>query len=222
MCGRFALTVDPAAVQQAFSLSGMPEQMTPRYNIAPTQPVAVITNDDASALTFHRWGLVPSWAKDISMGSKLINARGETVHEKPSFRSAFRRRRCLIVTDGYFEWQTTDGSKQPYFIFLKGKPVFALAGIWEIWHSPEGDELRTCSIITTEANEFMTPLHDRMPVILDPKDYDQWLQKGEVKAESLLPLIRGFDSDAMEAYAVSKAVNKPVNDSPEIIVPLAS
>lgn len=221
MCGRFTLTADPEVVRDLFSLTAIPDGMEPRYNVAPTQPVAVITNDDPSSLTFHRWGLVPSWAKDITIGNKLINARAETAHEKPSFRAAFRRRRCLIPTTGFYEWKQADGGKLPHFIFLRNTPVFAFAGLWEIWYSPEGDELRTCTILTTSANETVRPLHERMPVILKPEDYAQWLEGGEQPAERLIPLMKPYDPAAIDIYEVSRLVNRATVDTPELIEPVA-
>ncbi len=220
MCGRFTLTANPTVIQDVFGLMTVPEGLEPRYNVAPTQPVAVITNEDAAALTFHRWGLVPSWAKDITIGNKLINARAETAHEKPSFRSAFKRRRCLIPTSGFYEWKKTGGAKAPHFIHLQDQPAFAFAGLWEVWHSPEGDQLRTCTILTTSANELMAPLHDRMPVILDPSDYALWLSSGELEVEELLPLMRSYDTGRMAHYEVSQMVNRPIMDSPELIEPV--
>lgn len=221
MCGRFVLTADGVAIQQHFDLTSVPDGLvTARYNIAPTQPVPVITNDDPTALTAHRWGLIPSWAKDPAMGSRLINARAETVHEKPSFRSAFKRRRCLIPANGFYEWKRDGKNKSPYFVHLKGQALFAFAGLWEIWHSPEGDELRTCTIITTEPNAVVSPLHNRMAVILTPGDYERWLSPDELPPEALLPLLRPFDAGQMDAYAVSTHVNSPANDDPACIAPL--
>ncbi len=222
MCGRFTLTANPQVVRDVFSLTTVPEGIEPRYNVAPTQPVAVITNEDPTALTFHRWGLVPSWAKDLSIGNKLINARAETAHEKPAFRAAFKRRRCLIPSSGFYEWKQTDGSKEPHFIHLRDEPVFAFAGLWEVWHSPEGDQMRTCTILTTEANSLVKSLHTRMPVILKPEDFDAWLEPDEVPAEALLPLMASYDADEMAEYEVSKLVNRPSYDTPELIEPVAS
>lgn len=220
MCGRFTLTADLDAIQLAFNLATLPTAFAPRYNIAPSQPVAIITNEAPTTLSFHTWGLLPSWAKDPALANKLINARSETVHEKPSFRAAFKRRRCLIPADGFFEWKRDGKTKTPMFIHMKGRPVFALAGLWEIWNSPQGDEIRSCTILTTEANDFMKPIHDRMPVILDPADYAEWLAPGDVPALALHALMRPFDSDKMAAYAVSQLVNRPGNDMPQVIEPV--
>lgn len=219
MCGRFVLTATPDAVQQAFNLETMPAGMAPRYNIAPTQPVAVITNEHSDALTFQRWGLVPSWAKDMSMSGRLINARSETASEKPAFRAAFRRRRCIIPSDGFYEWQQRAGEKVPLHIHLKGRHLFGMAGLWEVWHSPEGDALTTCTILTTSANDFMKPIHERMPVILSPEDYALWLSPGEEPAGALQALMRPYKGDDLTAYAVSKMVNRPGNDSPRLLEP---
>jgi putative SOS response-associated peptidase YedK len=221
MCGRFTLTANPQVVRDVFDLNAIPDGIEPRYNVAPTQPVAVITNEDPKTLTYHRWGLIPSWSKDLSIGNKLINARSETAHEKPAFRTAFKRRRCLIPASGFFEWKQADGSKIPHFIHLKEDPLFAFAGLWEVWYSPEGDQLRTCTILTTEANEFMSSLHTRMPVILKREDWDEWLQPEEQLVEVLMPLMKPYDSAAMDAYEVSTMVNRPNNDVPEVIRPVA-
>lgn len=221
MCGRYALTADPQAIQVAFDLTTVPQDMPPRYNIAPTQPVAVITNDDPKTLTFHRWGLIPSWAKDISIASKMINARSETIDEKPAFRTPLKRRRCIIPADGFFEWHQREKYKAPMFIHLKDNPVFGMAGLWEIWHSPEGDEIRSCTIITTEANDFMQAYHNRMPVILSKEDYETWLTPEEMPADLLKSLLKPFASDFMTAYEVSKLVNSPSNDVPDVIRPVA-
>ncbi len=222
MCGRFVLTADTDAVQMAFNLTDAGPSLAPRFNIAPSQPIAVITNDDPQALTYHQWGLIPSWAKDPKIGNRMINARSETAAEKPSFRAAFKRRRCLIPTTGFFEWKQTDDGKVPMFIHMQDRQVFAFAGLWEVWYSPEGDELRTATILTTEPNEFMADIHNRMPVILQAKDYETWLAAGDQKADDLMPLMKPFPADLMKAYPVSKFVNSPRNDTPETIEPLAS
>lgn len=222
MCGRFVLTADTDTIQLAFDLTTMPDQHAPRFNIAPSQPIAVITNENSKVLTFHKWGLLPSWAKDPKMGNKMINARAETAAEKPAFRAAFKRRRCLIPADGFFEWQKRAGGKVPMFIHMKDYSPFAFAGLWEIWYSPEGDELRTATILTTDPNDLMAEIHNRMPVILERKDYAQWLSPDDQKASDLMPLMKPFDSSNMGAYAVSTYVNSPANDSPEAIEPVAS
>jgi putative SOS response-associated peptidase YedK len=219
MCGRFALAADPELIQQKFDLSSVPEGVTARYNIAPSQPVALITNEDSATLTFHRWGLIPSWSKDPAIGNRMINARSETAHEKPSFRSAFKRRRCLIPATGFYEWTKQGQSKVPMYIHLRDHELFAFAGLWEVWHSPEGDEIRTCTILTGEPNDVVRPLHNRMAVILHEDDYDLWLSPDELPADALKPLLRPYEAERMDAYEVSTLVNKPTNDLPECIVP---
>jgi putative SOS response-associated peptidase YedK len=221
MCGRFVLTASPEAIQQAFNLETMPQMMIPRFNIAPSQPVAVITNENPRELTFHRWGLIPSWSKDLKIGNSLINARAEGIEDKPSFRSAFKRRRCLIPADGFFEWSKSGGKdKTPMFVHLKNKDLFAFAGLWEIWRTPEGDEIRSCTIVTTEPNELVSQFHHRMAVILHPEDYGTWLTPGEVPAPVLKDLLRPYEADKMAYYEVSKMVNSPNNDTPDCIEPL--
>ncbi|MDX2140047.1 MAG: SOS response-associated peptidase [Chloroflexota bacterium] len=221
MCGRFVLAVDPQQVQMQFNLTNAPT-VAANYNVSPTQPVAVVTNDTPRTLDYHRWGLIPSWAKDMSLGAKMINARAETVDEKPAFRAAFKRRRCLIPASGFYEWRTNDdGKKTPMYIHLKDQELFAFAGLWEIWNSPDG-ELRTCTILTTDANPFMQTIHNRMPVIMRLEDYDAWLQPGEIAAGAMKALLRQYESEKMDAYEVSKAVNRAGYSTPENIVPVTT
>lgn len=222
MCGRFTLTLDPGDLQQAFPDIQFPGDWTPRFNIAPTQPVAVIANQAAHRVDFFTWGLIPSWAKDPEIGSRLINARAETLAEKPSFRSAYRRRRCLILADGFYEWQEIPGAKgkQPMFIHLKDRSPFAFAGLWELWHAPDASTIYSCTIITTQPNELMQPIHNRMPVILPPAAYAAWLDPAERQPDSLSPLLAPYPAGAMAAYPVSRQVNSPANDSPACIEPL--
>jgi putative SOS response-associated peptidase YedK len=218
MCGRFVLTADPNLIQQSFNLSAMPSMMEARYNIAPTQPVAVITNEHSDELTFMKWGLIPSWSKDTSAAAKMINARSETAAEKPAFRAAFRRRRCIIPTDGFYEWQQQTNDKIPMFIHQKDQALFGMAGLWEVWHSPDGDEIRSCTILTTEANDFMKSFHHRMPVILHPDDYAFWLSSTEQPPPALQALMKPYAAE-LKAYSVSKAVNRVSNDLPTLIEP---
>lgn len=215
MCGRFVLTSDAQVVQQEFNLDSLP-QLAPRYNIAPSQPVSIITNDKPSELSIVQWGLIPSWSKDPKIGYKMINARSETVHEKPSFRTPFKYRRCLIPSSGFYEWVKTDDGKQPYFIHLPEQEVFAFAGLWEIWNSPEGEQVWTCTILTTQANEKISSLHHRMPVILDKEARDIWLDK-ETESGELRMLFAPYDGNKMDYYPVSKAVNHVKNDNPTLI-----
>ena len=222
MCGRFTLTVDPAELQDAFGDYIFPDQFAPRFNIAPSQPVLAIPNNGKNMADFFMWGLIPSWSKDPSIANKLINARGETIAEKPSFRGGFKYKRCLILTDGFYEWKAVQGekTKTPYYIHMKDRKPFAFAGLWDEWQSPDGGALRTCTIITTEPNELMSTLHNRMPVILDSADSSQWLDPAPRTPESLLPLIRSFPADRMSAYPVSTMVNSPGNDRAECVLPV--
>ena len=220
MCGRFSLTVTPEELQAAFPNFLIPPDLPPSYNIAPSQPVPVISNAGSNGLTFYKWGLIPPWSKDETFGGyNLINARGETVAEKASFRSAYRRRRCLILADGFYEWrnESSQGVKIPYYIHMKDKRPFAFAGLWEIWHSPHGDELHSCCIITTEPNKIVEPIHNRMPVILSPGEYPLWLDPAEKEPHELEQLLNPYPSAEMEAYPVSAFVNSPLNNSPKCV-----
>jgi len=224
MCGRFTLTVDPADLQDVFGDFVFPAQFAPRYNIAPSQPVLAIPNDGKNKADFFLWGLIPSWSKDPAIANKLINARGETVAEKPSFRGSFKYKRCIIPADGFYEWKEQAGqkTKTPYFIHMKDRRPFAFAGLWDEWHSPDGDTLRTCTIITTTPNELMSTLHNRMPVILDKQNFGDWLNPTPQKPENLIHLIQPFPADRMSAYPVSTLVNAPGNDRSECILPAKS
>lgn len=223
MCGRFTLTQTAEAIAEAFDLDEVP-RFVPGYNIAPTQPVPVIRLGSGKQRQFDYlyWGLIPSWAKDISMGSRMINARVETVTEKPSFRTAFKRRRCLIAADGFYEWQRQDSKKQPYYFHLNDHSIFGFAGLWEQWHSPAGDEIQSCTILTKAANSVVKPIHDRMPIILTPDLYDDWLDLKRETAADLLPLLDRHLDDEMQSYAVGLQVNSPSNDSPACIEPQRS
>ena len=217
MCGRFTLTLDPGELQETLNLGDITFDYVPRYNIAPTQPVAVVRDAQTRKVELFRWGLVPSWAKDISIGERLINARSETISEKPSFRSAFAHRRCLILADGFYEWRRAqDGPKVPYYFKLKSGKPFAFAGLWESWHSPKGDELRTCTIITCAANDLVAEYHERMPVILPIKVQYSWLAP-QTPAIELASLLAPYPPAEMVAYPVSRAVNSPENDTAECI-----
>jgi len=222
MCGRFTLTINPADLQDTFSNYSFPAKFAPRFNIAPSQPVLAISNDEKYTADFFVWGLIPMWAKDPTIGSLLINARVETLAEKPSFRGSYRRKRCLILADGFYEWKTFGDrkNKTPYFIHMQDRQPFAMAGLWDSWESPDGSSIKTCTIITTTPNELMEKIHDRMPVILHSRDYAKWLDTAPQTPESLQPLIKPFSADAMSAYPVSTLVNKPANDMPELVVPV--
>ncbi|MCD4685451.1 MAG: SOS response-associated peptidase [Anaerolineae bacterium] len=221
MCGRFTLTeLAPDVITELFNLGGDVPSLSPRYNIAPSQPVAtVIRNADSgeNRLAIMRWGLIPSWAKDHKVGNRLINTRSETVHEKPSFRAAFKRRRCLVLADGFYEWQKVGNHKQPVYITLKQNEPFAFAGLWELWtDGATGDEHITCTIITTRPNNFMQPIHRRMPVILPREHYDHWLRPDQ-EPEVLRALMEPYPDEAMVAWPVSRRVNSPANDDPALI-----
>lgn len=221
MCGRFTLTVNPADLQDAFSNYTFPTQFAPRFNIAPSQPVLAIPNNDKFKADFFIWGLIPLWAKDPSIGNRLINARAETLAEKPSFRGSYKHKRCLVLADGYYEWQATGVKKPkvPYFIHMQDRQPFAIAGLWDTWEGPDGSSLQTCTLITTAPNELMEPIHDRMPAILHPRDYAKWLDPAPQTPDKLARLIKPFPADAMSAHPVSTLVNKPGNDRPECIAP---
>jgi len=221
MCGRFTLTVDPAELQEAFADFTFPARFAPRFNIAPTQPLLAIPNNGRNAADFFMWGLIPSWAKDPSIGNRLINARGETLAEKPSFRGGFKYKRCLILADGFYEWKSQPGTKTkiPHFIHLKKGGVFAFAGLWDEWHASDGSTVKSGTIITTSPNKLMATIHDRMPVILHPNDYTQWLDPAPQPPDSLQPLIKPFSAELMEAYPVSTLVNSPSIDRAECVVP---
>lgn len=222
MCGRFTLIAPGEAVAELFDLSEAPE-LAPRYNIAPTQPVAAVRyNRDKGKreFTHFHWGLIPSWAKDPAIGSRMINARSETAAEKPSFRAAFKYRRCLVPTDGFYEWWKVDGGKQPVRIHMKDERPFAIAGLWEHWQSPDGSEIESCTLLTTGPNDLLKPIHNRMPVILAKEDFDLWLDPGAQHPGEVQPLLRPFTSDKMTFYPVSTHVNNPRNEDPTCIAPL--
>lgn len=222
MCGRFTL-VDLAQFTDLFPWIRAPAREQPRWNIAPSQPVLAVANDGRHQLNFFRWGLIPSWAPDPSIGNRLINARAESLAQKPAFRDAFRRRRCLIPASGFYEWRKESGGrKTPLYIRMKGAHPFAFAGLWNVWQSPDGSEIPTCVVITTEANDLVRPIHDRMPVILRPEVYQQWLSPDEKKPEDLEGLLAPYPPEEMEAYEVSRAVNNPRIDGADCVAPVRS
>ncbi len=224
MCGRFTQTLDAGGIQQAFPWITVPQaaqgHLLPRFNVAPSQPVAVVVNDGRNTLDFYNWGLIPSWAKDTRIGYKMINARGETLSEKPSFRNAYKRRRCLLLSDGFYEWKHEGKEKQPVYIHMADHEPFAFAGLWDVWNAPDGGTIRSCTIITTEANDLMADVHNRMPVILPFERYEDWLDPAERKPETLGHHIRAYPSDKMAYYPVSTYVNRPANDGPMCIDPV--
>jgi len=215
MCGRFSQTQGVDRVVETFDVVETLFGIEPRYNIAPTQTVGVVClRDDDRVLAGMRWGLVPSWAKDVSIGNRMINARSETAAGKPAFRAAFRRRRCLVPADGFYEWQKVEGSrtKQPFHIRMADASLFGLAGLWEHWQSPDGSEVETFTVLTTEPNDLMRPIHDRMPVIIDRADYAEWLAGDDVSH-----LLTPYPADAMEASPVGTYVNKPAHEGPRCL-----
>jgi putative SOS response-associated peptidase YedK len=222
MCGRYSLTTPPEAVARVFAVAGPLPNYPPRYNIAPTQqaPVVRLNAEGARELVLLRWGLVPSWSEGPDSKYSMINARAETVAEKPAYRAAFKSRRCLVPADSFFEWQARGkGPKQPYLIRVKETP-FAFAGLWERWEKPGQESIQSFAIVVTEANELMRPIHERMPVILPPSDYSAWLDPA-TPAKDAQAMLRPYDADAMEAYPVSTRVNSPRNDDPDVIAPAA-
>jgi putative SOS response-associated peptidase YedK len=222
MCGRFALNENPRKFAEYFSLPGDMEY-SPSWNIAPSSRICTITDDKEGRRHLHKmkWGLIPAWAKDATIGNKLANARGETVAEKPSFRSAFKSRRCLIPASGFYEWKSEKGIKFPWYISLKSGDPMAFAGLWERWHPNAVDTIESCCIITTDANKLMEPIHDRMPVILDPDQWATWLSQQEHQADKLLPMIHPHDSESMQAWPVSREVNRVgLRDDAGLIEPL--
>jgi putative SOS response-associated peptidase YedK len=217
MCGRYAQRTDPKKLAKEFKVAEAPA-VEPRYNIAPTQEVlAVNETGDGREMRFFRWGLVPSWAKDTSMGARLINARCETVAEKPAFRQAFKQRRCIIPADGFYEWQRTAGRKQPFFFRMRDERPFSFAGLWERWEGEGGEVINSCAILTTEANEVLRPVHDRMPVILHPDDYELWLGADARELELVKEVLRPYPAEEMIGYPVSSSVNSPRNQGVELV-----
>ena len=220
MCGRYELHTHPAAIALAFGLVEPPDAR-PRYNVAPTQQVPVVRQraDGSREWVEMRWGLVPRWAKDPSIGAKMINARAETIADKPTFRMAFRHHRCLIPADGFYEWKVTPGGKQPMHVGRKDRAPFGFAGLFERWLAADGAVLDTCTILTTSANELLRPIHDRMPVIVAPENYARWLDAANL---DVTDLFAPFPSDAMTWHPVSTRVNAVRNDDPSLIVPVAA
>jgi putative SOS response-associated peptidase YedK len=216
MCGRYTLTIDEAMAMDRFDLDASEAAHTPRFNIAPTQAVPVVLNEAPRRLSVARWGLIPSWAKDPAIGSRMINARAETLAEKASFRAAFKRRRCLVLADGFYEWRKDGTAKTPMYARLKTGEPFALAGLWEVWKPPEGDALRTCTIITTEPNALLAPIHNRMAVILS-REYEQAWLDADTEPLELMAMLQPYPADLMEAREVSRRVNSPAVDEPSLV-----
>ena len=221
MCGRYTLAAEISTLQEAFPGFVFPAQLPLRYNVTPGQEILLIPNTGENRAEVFRWGLVPSWAKDPKIGNRMINARAETLAEKPSFRTAYRKRRCLILADGFYEWRQDPGvkGKTPMYIRLKSGKPFVFAGLWESWRSPDGATLRTCTIITTAPNALMEDIHNRMPVILPPEAYKVWLLPEDADPRDLDGLLKPYPDTEMVAYPVSRLVNNPRADTPDCIEP---
>lgn len=218
MCGRYRLTRKKEILAEHFGIEP-DENWQPRYNVAPAQDVTVIRQDPEQpkrVASTMRWGLIPFWSKDPKMGYKMINARCEGIEEKPAFKEALRKRRCLIPADGFYEWQKSGGTKKPFCFTMADDSLFAFAGIWERWKDPEGKWIETCSIITTTPNKLTEDVHDRMPVILHPEDYDLWLDPGFHDAATLTGLLKPYEAEAMKRFEVSTRINSVENDDPDL------
>jgi putative SOS response-associated peptidase YedK len=226
MCGRFTNKAKPEQIKKEFKIGNKnPNLYQPRYNIAPSQMIEVVFEpENERILSPLKWGLVPHWAKDAEIGNRMINARAETLTEKPSFREAFKSRRCIIPASGFYEWQKkSTGAKQPFYFYLKDKEVFGFAGLWEEWIDKQtGEALETCTIITTEANEVLKPVHERMPVILKAEYYEQWLDAKETKTDRIQKMLVPYRGEEMTLHPVSRSINIAEANSPELIVPLNS
>jgi putative SOS response-associated peptidase YedK len=217
MCGRYTITSAPEAIRALFRYPEQPN-FPPRYNVAPTQPIPIVRiTEGQRQFALVRWGLLPSWVKDPKTFTLLINARGESVIDKPAFRAAMKRRRCLIPADGFYEWKSVGGRKQPYFVRLKSGAPMAFAGLWETWSGPNGEELETAAIVTTKANRTLRDIHERMPVILALEAFDLWLNCTEVDAQTAAALIAPAPDNWLEAYEVSTAVNRVANDNAKLV-----
>ena len=214
MCGRYTLIADLGDLAQRFEFDGSDFSYDPGYNIAPTESVLTVRNLDGREAAFMKWGLIPFWAKDSKIGARMINARAETVAEKPAFRNALKKRRCLVLADGYYEWQKTPLGKRPYRIILKSGEPFAMAGLWETWSDPQGNVVPSCTIITTAANDFLAPIHHRMPVILPRETEELWLEPDNDDAAVLAGILTPYSDEGMDAYEVSTMVNYARNDGP--------
>ncbi len=220
MCGRFTQTKDLEELQGRFEFDGNGLVHAPSYNIAPTQAALAVTNGNGRQASRMRWGLIPSWARSTSGAARMINARAETVAERPAFRSAFSRRRCLVLADGYYEWRRNGKSRTPFRVTIDSGDPFAFAGLWETWRDPEGETVGSCAIITTTANSLLSPIHDRMPVILPPHLEALWLDHNVQDPGLLSSVLVPYPADAMRAYEVSPLVNSVRNNGPELLAPL--
>jgi putative SOS response-associated peptidase YedK len=221
MCGRFVLATPVPTIAKRFKVKQVVSpDPGPRYNIAPTNEIVIVNTGSVRHLIPCRWGFLPVWAKDPAIGNTMINARAETVADKPAFRHALKKQRCLVIADGFYEWKKERGRKLPMYIRLTSGEPFGFAGLYNVWASPAGDEMCTCTIITTTANDLLKPIHDRMPVIIPERREDLWLDSAVQEKEELLPLLMPYDTGAMEAWEVSPRMNRPGYDSPENIQPV--
>ena len=220
MWGRYSLIADTGELQERFDFDGSELTHAARYNIAPTQMALTVTNDGRRRGSYMRWGLIPSWARSVSVGNRMTNARAETVAERPSFRTAFQRRRCLVLADGFYEWERKGSSRRPMRIMMASGEPFAFAGLWDAWRDSMGEVVRSCTIITTGANELLSPIHDRMPVILPRELESLWLDHDIQDYAALAGILTPYTTDEMAAYEVSSLVNSPANDGPELVVPV--
>ncbi len=222
MCGRYSLTASPSELAKRFEFEfeSDREAVRPRYNIAPTQQVLTVVGGESRQARFMRWGLIPRWAKEAPTGRPLINARAETVAEKPSFRDSLKRRRCLVLADGFYEWQKTSDAKRPMRIVMRTGEPFAFAGLWSEWKDPAGSLIESCTIITTQANDMLQPIHHRMPVILPDELEDPWLDTALDESLTLTQFLAPYTDDALEAYEVSRLVNSASNTGPEVADPV--
>jgi putative SOS response-associated peptidase YedK len=223
MCGRYKLSRRKQVVEEYFDATSDEPDWSPRYNVAPTQPVAVIRQhpkEPVRELSLMRWGLIPSWAKDASGAARMINARSETAGTKPAFRDALKSRRCLIPADGFYEWMRTGKTKQPFCFEVNKGELFGFAGLWERWKDPSGNWIKTCSILTTAPNAVTSPVHDRMPVILDPDSYELWLDPGMTNVAAASDLLKPFDARLMRCFPVSNRINHVANDDEEFSRPV--
>ncbi len=221
MCGRFTLAADPRDLMETLPGFELPDELPPRYNVAPSQPVAVAANNDRRKIEFFRWGLIPFWAQDPKIGNRMINARAETLASKRSFKSAYSQRRCLVLADGFYEWRQEPGrkTKTPLYIRLKSGQPFAFAGLWSSWRAPDQQPILSCTIITTTPNELLQQIHNRMPVILAREACELWLHPGKQSPDQLDPWLKPYPASQMTAYPVSTLVNNPRHDSPDCIIP---
>ena len=217
MCGRYSLIADLGDLARRFEFDGDWLKFEAAYNVAPTQDVLTVVGGEARRGGFMRWGLIPQWAKNASIGSRMINARAETVAEKPAFRDALGRRRCLVLADGFYEWQRTGGAKRPMRITMRSGEPFAFAGLWSMWRDPDGNRISSCAIITAAVNELLKPIHDRMPVILPRELEELWLDRSIDDPGALSSVLNPYPDEEMEAFEVSTLVNSAANDGPEVI-----